>query len=304
VRRDAIFYQLFQRFPSLLFDLVDNPPADADRYRFASVEVKEPSFRIDGVFLPPDDAISKTVFFVEVQFQKDNTLYTRLFAESMLYLHHNAEAYTDWGAVVIFPSRSLEPENIRMHRSLLNGDQVQRIYLDELGDPSQQPVGISLMQLTIAPETTAVEQARDLMERVQQEVEPLAQAAIMEMITTIAVYKFAKLSREEVEAMLGLQLEDSRILREAKEEGRQEGRQEGQQEGRQEGRQEGEREKALAIALRLLARRFGSSLDEPLQTQVQQLSSLQLEDLSEAVLDFATPTDLQTWLEAHPAQPS
>jgi predicted transposase/invertase (TIGR01784 family) len=287
VRRDAIFYQLFQRFPSFLFDLVDNPPADADRYRFASVEVKEPSFRIDGVFLPPEDAISKTVFFLEVQFQKDNILYTRLFAESMLYLHHHAEAYTDWCAVVIFPSRNLEPENIRMHRSLLNGDQVQRIYLNELGDPSQQPMGISLMQLTIAPETTAVEQAHKLLQRVQQEIEPLAQTAIIEMITTIAVYKFAKLSREEVEAMLGLQLEDSRILREAKEEGR----------------QEGEREKSLAIALRLLSRRLGQ-LDESSQAQVHQLSSLQLEDLSEAVLDFSTPTDLQIWLEAHPAQTS
>jgi hypothetical protein len=42
--------------------------------------------------------------------------------------------------------------------------------------------------------------------------------------------------------------------------------------------------------------------DEPLQAQVRQLSSLQLEDLSEALVDFATPTDLQAWLEANFAQ--
>jgi predicted transposase YdaD len=139
------------------------------------------------------------------------------------------------------------------------------------------------MQLTIAPEKTAVGQARELMQRVQQQVEPLAQEAIMEMITMIAVYKFAKLSREEVEAMLGLRLEDSRILREAKEEGR----------------QEGEREKALAIALRLLSRRL-RTLDESLQVQVCQLFSTHLEDLSEALLDFASPADLLDWLEDHP----
>jgi predicted transposase YdaD len=71
MRRDAIFYQIFQRFPSLLFELVDYSHPEAHRYRFESVEVKEPSFRIDGVFLPPDNASPKTIFFAEVQFQKE-----------------------------------------------------------------------------------------------------------------------------------------------------------------------------------------------------------------------------------------
>lgn len=78
VRRDTIFYQIFQRFPSLFFDLIGQPPAQAQGYRFESVEVKEPNFRIDGVFLPPDNASPKMVFFVEVQFQKDQALYHRV----------------------------------------------------------------------------------------------------------------------------------------------------------------------------------------------------------------------------------
>jgi predicted transposase/invertase (TIGR01784 family) len=94
----------------LLFEFVEHPPAEAQRYRFESVEVKEASFRIDGVFLPPEDAVSKTVFFAEIQFQKDEDLYHRLIAESMLYLYRNRTVYRDWYAVVIFPSRSLEPE--------------------------------------------------------------------------------------------------------------------------------------------------------------------------------------------------
>lgn len=52
MRRDTIFYKLFRQFPSLLFDLLDNPPANAATYRFDSVAVKEPRFEIDGVFLP------------------------------------------------------------------------------------------------------------------------------------------------------------------------------------------------------------------------------------------------------------
>lgn len=282
MRRDVIFYQIFQRFPALIFELVDHPPVEAQRYRFESVEVKEPSFRIDGVFLPPDDANAKTVFFAEVQFQKDDDLYHRFIAESMLYLYRNRALYSDWYGVIIFPSRSLEPENATMYRAFLNSDQVQRIYLDELGDPRQQPVGIGLMQLTIAPEETAADQARGLIERAQREVSStVAKDTIIEVITTIAVYKFTNLSREEVETMLGLQLEDSRILREAKE--------------------EGGHEKALAIVLRLLARRVGK-LDEQVKGRVQQLSNSQLEDLSEALLDFVALADLLAWLESHLSQ--
>jgi predicted transposase/invertase (TIGR01784 family) len=227
VKRDALFYQLFQRFPALFFSLLDQPPPDASQYRFESVEVKEPTFRIDGVFLPPATASPKTVFFMEVQFQKDNALYDRFFSESLLYLYRNRNLYDDWYGVVIFPSRSLEPENTILHRSLLNGPQVRRIYLDEMGEPSQQPIGISLMQLTIAEESQMVEQARGLIERVEQEERDiLARREIIELVTTIAVYKFANLSREEVEAMLGLRLQETRVYQEAKAEGREEGREE------------------------------------------------------------------------------
>lgn len=85
--------------------------------------------------------------------------------------------------------------------------------------------------------------------------------------------------------MLGLRLEDSRILREAKEQGH----------------AEGKRENALAIVLRQLPHCVGM-LDESLQQRVQQLSNSQLEDLSEALLDFATLADLVAWLEVYPVQ--
>ncbi|NJP12522.1 MAG: Rpn family recombination-promoting nuclease/putative transposase [Leptolyngbyaceae cyanobacterium RU_5_1] len=223
MKRDAIFYQIFKRFPSLLFTLIEQPPVQARGYRFESVEVKEPTFRIDGVFLPPDNASPRIVFFAEVQFQKDEDLYHRFFAASLLYLYRNRSLYDDWYGVVIFASRSLEPENTTIHRSLLNGDQVRRIYLDELGNPDQQPVGISLMQLTIAPEAQAIAQARQLIERTERETAgTLARGEIIEIIATIAFYKFVNRSREEVETMLGLSLEDSQIYREVKEEGKEE----------------------------------------------------------------------------------
>ncbi|MDS3861575.1 DUF2887 domain-containing protein [Thermosynechococcaceae cyanobacterium BACA0444] len=37
MRCDSIFYQLFQQFPSLLFQLIETPPPNAAAYRFKSV---------------------------------------------------------------------------------------------------------------------------------------------------------------------------------------------------------------------------------------------------------------------------
>jgi predicted transposase YdaD len=42
----------------------------------------------------------------------------------------------------------------------------------------------------------------------------------MELISTIMVYKFTNLSRQEIDAMLGTKLEETRVYREAREEER------------------------------------------------------------------------------------
>lgn len=121
----------------------------------------------------------------------------------------------------------MEPSDQRTHRIFLNSDQVQRIYLDELGATNQQPIGINLMQLTLASDEVMAEQAKQLIERVKlEETDTLPQNEILDIITTIAVYKFSTLSREDVEAMLGLTLEQTRVYQEAKAEGREEGREE------------------------------------------------------------------------------
>lgn len=237
MRRDAIFYQIFKRFPSLLFILLDIPLEQVQGYRFESVEVKEPSFRIDGVFLPPETATTKTVFFVEVQFQKDQALYHRFFSELFLYLYRNQEQYQDWQGVLIFPSRGLEPDQATIHRALLGSDQVRCLYFDELDISGERSIERSLFRLMVAPQETLIEQAKTLITRARRgDGGNLSAAEIIDLVATIAVYKFVNLSRIEVEAMLGLTLEQTRVYQEAKEEGRQEGLQEGRQEGLQEGR--------------------------------------------------------------------
>ncbi len=102
------------------------------------------------------------------------------------------------------------------------------------------------------------------------------------------VYKFENKSRIEVEEMLGITLQETRVYREIKEEGIQEGEQRGEQRGREEG------EKSLIF--RLLTRRVGE-LPQDIRQQVETLPLEQLENLGEALLDFTSMADLIAWFE-------
>ncbi|MBD2690157.1 Rpn family recombination-promoting nuclease/putative transposase [Anabaena catenula] len=285
MRRDSIFYKLFQLYPSLLFELLTNPPINADAYRFDSVAVKEPKFEIDGVFLPPETEGAGIVYFCEVQFQKDEILYERVFAESALYFYCNRARFSDWQAVIIYPSRNTEQSDIYPHRGFLNSDQVHRIYLDELGDIRQLPVWVALMVLTTLEESQAPEEARYLLTRTNQEIPSPSSRAIIEMITTIMVYKFEQLSRREVESMLGITLKETRVYREIKEE------------GREEGREEGVEQATVNLVIRQLTKRFGE-LSVEIRASISALPLPVLENLSEALLDFTSLADLQGWLAA------
>ena len=288
MRRDSIFYKLFQQSPTLLFELLTNPPTNADAYRFDSVAVKEPKFEIDGVFLPPENEGAGVVYFCEVQFQKDEQLYERVFAESSLYFYRNRARFSDWQVVIIYPTRSIEQSDIHPHRTLLNGNQVHRVYLDELGDIRDLPLWVALMVLTTVDEEQAPAQARYLLTRTRQEVPSTSSHAIIEMVTTIMVYKFEQLSQREVESMLGITLQQTRVYREIKEEGIKEGIKEGRQEGRQ--------EEAANLVIRQMTKRIGQKLSEEIVARISGLPLPVLEDLSEALLDFTTLADLQAWL--------
>jgi predicted transposase/invertase (TIGR01784 family) len=273
MRRDSIFYKLFQQYPFVLFQLLENPPQNAELYKFDSVAVKEPKFEIDGVFLPPESEPKGTVYFSEVQFQKDEQLYERLFAESHLYFYRNRDRFSDWQAVIIYPYRNIEQSDISPHRSLLNGDQVHRIYLDELGDIQELPLWVGLMVLTTLKESQAPAAARNLLTRSNQENS--SNEMILEMITTIMMYRFENLTLREVQVMLGISLERSRAYQEIKQEGRE--------------------ESALNLVMRQLTRRLGE-LPEESKNNIAGLSLTNLENLGEALLDFTSLQDLQTWL--------
>jgi predicted transposase/invertase (TIGR01784 family) len=271
MRRDSIFYQLFRQSPALLFDLIPQPPNRAHEYIFEAVEVKETAFRMDGVFLPPDP--SGLVYLCEVQFQLDKLLYERINSEISIYTYRNRERFFDWRAVVIYPTRSIEQSRLETVREILASGRIVRVYLDELGEIEELPIGLGLMVLTTLEGEQATTEAKSLIERAQ------GRRDIIDLISTIIVYKFSNLSRDEVDAMLGIELEQTRVYREAEQQGNVKGRQ----------------EEAQSLILRLLNRRVGN-VSERLQDRIKSLPLERLEALGEDLLDFTSMADLEAWL--------
>jgi predicted transposase YdaD len=94
------------------------------------------------------------------------------------------------------------------------------------------------------------------------------------------VYKFPKLSREEIQAMFTLDdLRQTRVYQDAKQEGVQQGRQ----------------NEARSLLLRQLSKKF-ETLNDRYQNLIANLALEQMEALSEALLDFTNITDLDLWL--------
>jgi predicted transposase/invertase (TIGR01784 family) len=274
VKTDSIFYRLFQEFPNIFFELIGNSPETATGYEFSSVEVKQTAFRIDGVFLPETE--EKPIYFLEVQFQADSEIYSRLFTEVHLYLRQN-QPENDWFAVVIYPTRSIDSAKTKHYRESFASGRVTRIYLDELGETASLPIGIATIKLVVENEDKAIQEARELITRTRQEVDSVRKKQqLLQLIETILVYKFPSMDIEEIQEMFGLSdLKQTRVYQQAFAEGEQKGEQKGKQEGKREGEQEGERRgKLLAVPPMLAA---GLTVE-----QIAQALSLTVDEVRQA----------------------
>ena len=132
------------------------------------------------------------------------------------------------------------------------------------------------MVLTTLEGDAAKNQARRAIERSRGNED------IIGLVSTIILYKFTALSRDEVDAMLGIELQQTRVYQEAKAEGKVEGLEIGQQQ-----------EKALV--LKQLTRKLGN-LSSQTQSGVSALPIDRVESLGEALLDFNSIADLESWL--------
>ncbi len=241
MKTDSIYYQLFLQFPSLLFELIGESSAKINNYKFESREIKDHSFRLDGLLFPEDKNSKIDPFYlVEFQSQTDDDLYYRIFAELFIFLRQY-KPKNPWRIVIIYPSRSLESEDLAQFAELLNLERVTIIYLDEIDITPETSLGVELLKLIITPGEQSVEKAKILIDMAKEEIkETVSQKDLIDLIQAIIVYKLPTKSRKEIETMLGLsELKQTRVYQEALAEGREEGIQYGREEGIQIGREEG-----------------------------------------------------------------
>jgi predicted transposase/invertase (TIGR01784 family) len=284
MKTDTLFYQLFQTFHSLLFELLDRPASEAEGYQFSSVEIKEKAFRFDGIFMPSSH--NKPIFLAEVQFQPKEDFYSEFLAEIFLYLNQYRPVQ-DWQAVAIFARHNCEPEPDKFCQELIASGRIVRVYLEDWLDQKTNSAGISIIQLILASEKQAPKLAKTLAAKLQQETDTDLQAEVVKFIETVLVYKFPRLSRQEIEKMFTqTDLKKTRVYQEALEEGLQLGEQRGLLKGQ------------AAILVRQLTRKFGQ-VSPRLKTRVSKLSAVQLENLAEAIFDLETIADLNAWLKTH-----
>jgi len=277
VKTDSIFYQIFLTLPQSFFDLIGESPSQGQFYQFTSREVKQLSFRLDGLFLPTEQESRLPLYLVEVQFQTDSDFYYRLFAEFFLFLKQYKPPYP-WEIVVIYATRQIEQEQAIHFGDLLNLPRVRRIYLDELAEENERSLGIGVIKLVVESEEDAVPQAKALIQQTRNQLsDSQLQQQLIDLLERIVVYKFPQKSREEIEAMFELSdLKQTRVYREAL--------------------AEGESKEAEKLVMRLLNRRIGA-IPQNLIVQIQELPVEEIESLGEALLDFQSLLDLVSWLE-------
>ena len=274
MKTDKLFYQLFLTQPEFLADLVPGIPADCI-YEYSAPVLKDSEFRLDGLLIPQSEDLTAPLIFVEAQMQPDSRFYGRYFAEVYLYLYQY-EIQRPWRGLVILQSRQQGLGSDVPYGDLASG-RVQLLFLQDLLDQTDLPPALALLQLIVLPDAAVPQAARALLRTAQREGEQ-AFESILNLVEAILINKFPQLEAEVILQMLDLKTADITQTR-------------FYQDVFREGRQEGE----AALIIRQLTRLVGN-LPEPQIQQIRSLPQAKLEALGEALLDFASPADLQRWL--------
>ncbi|MHC5774057.1 DUF2887 domain-containing protein [Nostoc sp.] len=108
-----------------------------------------------------------------------------------------------WQAVLLFAQRSLDPGVPFIYQTSLAQQQIRIIYLDELDDVPSSSIGLGVIKLVVAAEDQAVQQAKNLINQVQQ-TDEANRSNLLELVERMLIYKFVNKSQQELEAMFGL----------------------------------------------------------------------------------------------------
>ncbi len=226
MKTDSIFYELFLNLPESLFDLLNLPLELANQYSFISQELKQLSKRIDGVFYPNN--YQQPIYFLEVQFQNDDSLYHRLFTEIFTYLGQY-QPRQDFRAVILWSQRSLDVELPPYYQDFKNLGKLTIIYLDELNFEEENGLGVEIIKLIMAKEEEAKQRVQHLFDLANNKLNsPTKTRDIIELVEKILTYKFVNYTWEELDKMFTLtDFKKTRFYQETFKDGKKEGKIEG-----------------------------------------------------------------------------
>ena len=278
MKTDKWFYELFLTQPGMLAELVPGIAAEWE-FKYSAPVIKEKEFRLDGVFEPVSDDPLIPMVFAEAQMQSDPRFYGRYFSQVFQYLYQY-EVQREWRGLLILPSRGRNFGTELPYQDLLS-QRITRLYLSDLKHQQGLTANLALLQLLVTNQQSSAEIGKAILKTANTEAEF---ERCLSLIETILVNRFPNLTQEMIMQILDLKQMDitkSRFYQEVIQEGRLQGLEQGLQRGE------------AQLVIRLLDRRFGLSASD--RERILGLPISQLENLSEALLDFTDIADLAAW---------
>jgi predicted transposase/invertase (TIGR01784 family) len=146
----------------------------------------------------------------------------RLIAQIAMYIRRK-KFIGHWQAVILFARRSIDPGLPEGYQAFEASGQVQRFYLED--HENQGSLAFRVLGLLGVPKRKLKAKVEELLPQTQAEsLDPDRRKQIMEMIETVLIAKFPKMSRQEIEAIFNVQsLRNTRVFQEGVEEGIEEG---------------------------------------------------------------------------------
>lgn len=202
MKTDTLFYELVSELPQLFFQLIGKPETDPNIYTFTAQEVKDQSFRLDGLLTTVTGNENEPLYLVEFQTYKDEEFYERIFGQLFVYFRQYRPQNPQWHVIVIYDRRSRETPPHPRYQTLVE-NHLHRIYLKELPDDESLATGIAKLFVETRKKTSIL--AQRLMSQAREEiVDENNQRKVLAFIQNVLVKKFPKLSPEEIQAMLNL----------------------------------------------------------------------------------------------------
>jgi predicted transposase YdaD len=288
MRTDKQFFSIFRACPELVYELAGLPSPGPCQLR--SESFKEFARTADAVLEPHDKKQPACV--IEVQFQRDETIYTRLVIE--MALAQEKKRYRGVQGIIFFARKALDPRTPPWQRV------VQAVYLDEALEKLrlEQPEHLALDVLApicIESDSALEAAAASHYHRIRQQSLPLPQRdALLAVFESWLFERFKTMDRKKLAMILKFPTADitSTVAgRQILEEGMSRGIEQGIEKGIEQGR-----DAASLEAIRKMGGRHFGKLAKTLDARLKKLPTKHKERLFEAMMDMGSWKDVAAWV--------